>query len=135
MGKTQPADVGLNRVIKCRLKQSQLQYLINVHQAQIASGLTPKQVEISTSLPVLRDATVAGLVEVYDFMTSFAGRQLVKKVCTDVFCDLILNVDNVPRPGSDAQQRNGTSRVNASQARRREWLSMIIFTHTSKAPR
>jgi hypothetical protein len=85
MGKAQPADVGLNRVIKHQLKQSQLQYLINVHQAQIASGLTPKQVEISTSLPVLRDATVAGLVEVYDFMTSFAGRQLVKKVCTDVF--------------------------------------------------
>jgi len=65
----------------------QLQYLINAHQTQLALGLTPKQVEISTSLPVLRDATVAGLVEVYDFMTSFAGHQLVKKVCANVFCD------------------------------------------------
>ena len=85
MGIAQPADVGLNRVIKHQLKQSQLQYLINVHQTQIASGLTPEQVQISTSLPVLRDATVVGLVEVYDFMTSFVGCQLVKKVCTDAF--------------------------------------------------
>lgn len=81
-GKSQPADVGLNYVIKHQLKQSQLQHLINIHQSQIAAGLTPSQVNISTSLPVLRDATVAGLVEVYDFMTSFAGRQLIKKVYT-----------------------------------------------------
>jgi hypothetical protein len=85
MGIVQPADMGLNRVIKHQLKQSQLQYLINVHQMQIALGLTPEQVQISTSLPVLCDATVVGLIEVYDFMTSFVGHQLVKKVCTDVF--------------------------------------------------
>ena len=72
--------MGLNRVIKHRLKQSQLRYLIDIHQVQIASGLTPEQVKISTSLPVLRDATVAGLMEVYDFMTSFVGCQLVKKI-------------------------------------------------------
>lgn len=39
--KAQPADVGLNCVIKHQLKQSQLQHLINFYQVQIASGLTP----------------------------------------------------------------------------------------------
>jgi hypothetical protein len=79
-GKMQPADVGLNRVIKHRLKQSQMQYLVEAHQKQILAGLTPEQVKFSTSLPVLRDASVAGIVEVYDFMTGPTGRQLIKKV-------------------------------------------------------
>ena len=79
----QPADVGLNRVIKHRLKQSQMQYLVEAHQKQIANGLTPEQVKFSISLPVLCDASVAGLVEVYDFITGPIGCQLVKKV--DIF--------------------------------------------------
>ena len=79
----QPADVGLNQVIKHRLKQSQMQYLVEAHQKQIVNGLTPEQVKFSISLPVLRDASVAGLVEVYDFMIGPIGRQLVKKV--DIF--------------------------------------------------
>ncbi|KAH0833098.1 hypothetical protein J3R83DRAFT_12091 [Lanmaoa asiatica] len=36
----QPADVGLNRVIKHRLKQHQTEYLVETHQQQINSGLT-----------------------------------------------------------------------------------------------
>jgi hypothetical protein len=72
--------VGLNRVIKHRLKQSQMQFLVETYQAQIATGLTPEKVKFSTSLPVLRDATVSGIVDVYDFMTSPTGRELVKKV-------------------------------------------------------
>ena len=62
MGKLQLADVGLNRVIKHRLKQSQMQYLIKAHQQQIAGSLTPEQVKFSFSLPVLRDASVVCLV-------------------------------------------------------------------------
>ena len=90
-GKAQPADVGLNRVIKHRLKQSQMRFLVNAHQSQIASGLTPKQVRFTTLLPVLRNATVAGLVDVYHFMTSHVGRTLVKKVCKTIilFCNLL----------------------------------------------
>ena len=30
-------------------------------------------------------ATVVGIVEVYEFRTSFVGCQLMKKVCTDTF--------------------------------------------------
>jgi hypothetical protein len=73
--------VGLNHVIKHRLKQSQMQFLVETHQAQITTGLTPKQVKFSTSLPVLCDAIVVGIVDVYDFMTSPTGQALVKKVC------------------------------------------------------
>lgn len=79
-GQLQPADVGLNRVIKHRLKQAQMQYLVESHQKQIADGLKPEQVKFTTSLPALRDASVAGIVEVYDFMTGPTGRELVKKV-------------------------------------------------------
>ena len=53
------------------------------HQTQIAAGLTPNDVKFSTSLPVLRDATVAGIVDVYNFMTGPTGRKLVKKVSLD----------------------------------------------------
>ena len=76
----QPADIGLNCIIKYWLKQAQMQYLVDTHQKQITSGLTPEQVKFSTSLPKLRDASVAGIVDVYDFMTGATGQELVKKV-------------------------------------------------------
>lgn len=88
----QPADVGLNRVIKHCLKQLQMQYLVEAHQQQIAGGLTPKQVKFSVSLPVLRDASVAGLVEVYNFMTGPTGCQLVKKVNLFYFMYLMIQL-------------------------------------------
>jgi hypothetical protein len=72
--------MGLNHVIKHWLKQSQMQFLIETYQAQIATGLTPEKVKYSTSLLVLHDATVSGIVDVYDFMTSPIGRELIKKV-------------------------------------------------------
>ena len=73
MGKAQPADVGLNHVTKHQLKQSQMELLVETHQAQISTGLTPEQVKFSTSLPVLHDATVVGIVKVYDCMISPTG--------------------------------------------------------------
>ena len=57
-----------------------MQFLVDSHQTQIAAGLTPNDVKFSTSLPVLCDVTVAGIVDVYDFMTGSTGRKLVKKV-------------------------------------------------------
>ena len=60
-----------------------MQFLVDSHQTQIAAGLTPNDVKFSTSLPVLRDATVAGIVDVYDFMTGPTGHKLVKKVSLD----------------------------------------------------
>jgi hypothetical protein len=71
----QPADVGLDRVIKHRLKQAQMNYIVKAHQQQLSNGLIPEQVKISISLPELCD-----IVEVYDFMTGPTGQDLVKKV-------------------------------------------------------
>jgi hypothetical protein len=45
------------------------------------SGLTADQVKFTTSLPVLRDVLVAGVVSVYEIMTGLFGRELVQKVC------------------------------------------------------
>ncbi|KAF8421125.1 hypothetical protein L210DRAFT_3424578, partial [Boletus edulis BED1] len=76
----QPADVGLNCVIKHHLKQHQTEYLVKSHQQQIKDSLTTAQVKFTTSLPVLRDASVSGIVSVYEFMTGPFGRELVQKV-------------------------------------------------------
>ena len=80
MGKAQPADVGLNCIIKHQLKQSQVQFLVDSYQAQIVASSTLNNVKFSMSLPILCDATVAGIMDVYDFMTGPTGCELVKKV-------------------------------------------------------
>ena len=79
MGKAQPADVGLNCIIKHQLKQSQVQFLVDSYQAQIVASSTLNNVKFSMSLPILCDATVAGIMDVYDFMTGPTGHELVKK--------------------------------------------------------
>ena len=43
MGKAQPANVGLNCVIKHQLKQSQLKYLIETYRKQVTTGLPVEQ--------------------------------------------------------------------------------------------
>ncbi|EPS95422.1 hypothetical protein FOMPIDRAFT_1132449 [Fomitopsis schrenkii] len=75
----QPADIGLNRVIKHRLRQSALEFLVESHTAQISKGLTPEQVKITTSIKTLRDASVAPLVSIYNFFDSFAGKTVIRR--------------------------------------------------------
>ena len=70
-----------------RLKQCQLKYLVDAYSKQVVSGLTPKQVKISTSKLELWDASVAGIVEAYEFMSSPVGRELIKKVCYNLFSE------------------------------------------------
>ena len=67
-----------------RIKQYQTEYLMATHQEQINSGLTTEQVKFTTSLPVLRNASIDGIVKVYEFMTGPFGRELVQKV-SDLF--------------------------------------------------
>ena len=61
-------------------KQLHMQFLVDSHQTQITAGLTSNNVKFSTSLPVLHDATVTGIVDVYDFITGPTGHKLVKRV-------------------------------------------------------
>ena len=67
-----------------RIKQYQTEYLMATHQEQINSGLTTEQVKFTTSLLVLRNASVDGIVRVYEFTTGPFGRELVQKV-SDLF--------------------------------------------------
>ncbi|KAF4590471.1 hypothetical protein EYR38_009772 [Pleurotus pulmonarius] len=74
----QPADVGLQRPIKHILKQHIFSYLVQVHQEQIASGISAEDIRITTSITKLRDASVAGLVAAHDFLISPGGRDLIQ---------------------------------------------------------
>ena len=76
----QPADVGLNCVIKHQIKQHQTEYLAATYQEQIDSGLMSEQVKLTTSLPVLQDASVNGIVKVYEFMTGPFSCELVQNL-------------------------------------------------------
>lgn len=80
-GKYQPADVGLQRPLKHRLKAALFDWMAGVHRQQLAAGAKPEDIKITSSLPKLRDVSVAGLVQAYEFMQSPDGRDLIKKVC------------------------------------------------------
>jgi hypothetical protein len=72
-GLLQPADIGLPRVSKHILKQDLLDYLVDVFKTQSANGVAPKDLKFPSSLPVLRNATVRGLVKLYDFFQTPEG--------------------------------------------------------------
>jgi hypothetical protein len=76
----QPQDVGIQRVAKHKLKQSMLQYQIDCHQAQVATGISPENVTFTTSYPVLRDASVQTCVDLYNWLITPDGRDLIKRV-------------------------------------------------------
>ena len=116
----QPADVGLNCVIKHRLKQHQTEYLVNSHQKQIDSGLTTEQVKFTTSLPVLRDASVAGIVAVYDFMMGPFRCELVQKV--SLFPSSHTFLMYVCSLGNAARSRIGICLPNVLQVKLLRWL-------------
>ena len=89
-----------------------MQYLVKAHQKQIVNGLTPEQVKFLISLPLLCDASVAGLVEVYDFMTGPIGRWLVIKVDLFLMYSLMLTY-LLFRPGKDALLKSGIFQESA----------------------
>jgi hypothetical protein len=67
-------------VSKHILKQDSLDYLVNIFQTQTAKGVAPKDIKFPASLPVLRNATVRGLVKLYDFFQTSEGRKIVQQV-------------------------------------------------------
>ncbi|THV03436.1 hypothetical protein K435DRAFT_747854 [Dendrothele bispora CBS 962.96] len=78
-GKFQPADIGLQRPIKHFLKQKLFEWMAETHREKIAQGAEPEDIKVSTSLPVLRNASVRPLVEVYKYLSNDHGRSLIKK--------------------------------------------------------
>jgi hypothetical protein len=75
----QPQDVGIQRVAKHHLRQSMLNFLVQCHQSQVAAGITPENVTFSNSYPVLRDASVRACVDLYDWLTTPEGQEIVKR--------------------------------------------------------
>ncbi|KAG6859401.1 hypothetical protein C0995_008932 [Termitomyces sp. Mi166 len=69
----QPADVGLQQIVKHMLKQQTVEYMLSFHKEQLKHGITPKSVKITNFIRPLHNATVAGLVHVYDFMQTLHG--------------------------------------------------------------
>ncbi|THU77490.1 hypothetical protein K435DRAFT_877776 [Dendrothele bispora CBS 962.96] len=82
-GKFQPADVGLQCPIKHFLKQKIFQWMADTHQEQLSRGAPLEDIKITTSITELRDASVPGLVEAYEYMSSQHGRSLIKKAWTN----------------------------------------------------
>ncbi|KAJ6472516.1 hypothetical protein C8R45DRAFT_1164232 [Mycena sanguinolenta] len=86
-GLFQPADVGLQRVAKHILKQDSLDYLVDVFQNQRKQGTAPKDVKFPSSLPVLRDTSVRGLVKIF-------AKALQKFLCEDTGTTLATEIAN-----------------------------------------
>ncbi|KAJ7762678.1 hypothetical protein B0H16DRAFT_1884097 [Mycena metata] len=101
-GLFQPADVGLQRVAKHILKQDSLDYLVEIFKAQTAKGVAPRDIKFPLSLPVLRDATVRGLVKMYNFFQTPDGRKIVQQCKT---AQHLQNTPTLPRglPGLGCQ--------------------------------
>ena len=73
--------VGVNHVQDQTLPQTP--FLVDSHQEQAKNGLIADQVKFTMSLPVLRDASVASIVGMYDFMMRLFRHnlsQLIQKV-------------------------------------------------------
>jgi hypothetical protein len=79
-GILQPQDVGIQRVAKHKLKQSMLQHQVDCHQAQVAAGISPENVSFTTSYPVLCDASVQPIVDLYNWLCTPDGSDLIKRV-------------------------------------------------------
>ncbi|KAF7333374.1 DDE superfamily protein [Mycena venus] len=78
-GVFQPQDVGIQRVAKHHLRQSMLEYLVHCRESQVAAGITPENVTFTSSYPVLRDASVRACVDLYDWLASPEGREIIKR--------------------------------------------------------
>ncbi|CAK5278788.1 unnamed protein product, partial [Mycena citricolor] len=75
----QPADVGLQHIAKHILKQDSLDFLVDTFKKEFSNGVPPTDIKYPTSLPVLCDATVRGLVKMYDFFQTEEGHRVVKE--------------------------------------------------------
>ncbi|KZV94453.1 hypothetical protein EXIGLDRAFT_598259, partial [Exidia glandulosa HHB12029] len=64
-GLFQPADVGLQRVVKHVFKTSATDWVVGTVTRQLAAGTDPVDVKIPTGLPVLRDACIGWAVDAH----------------------------------------------------------------------
>ncbi|KAK6996223.1 hypothetical protein R3P38DRAFT_2565955 [Favolaschia claudopus] len=53
--------------------------MVDCHSEPLKNGLTPEQVKFSTSVPVLRDASVKPIVELYEWGQTLPGWDLIRR--------------------------------------------------------
>ena len=73
-GIAQPADVGLQRLLKHHVKRSATDFVVGRAMRELAAGVKPKEIKLPTKLPILRNASIAWLLDAYNF---FAQNQPV----------------------------------------------------------
>ena len=66
------------------IRQEALNFLVESHSRQIKSGLDAAQVKLTTSLPILRDASVQPIVNLFNFLSGYSGRQVIQRVSTRI---------------------------------------------------
>lgn len=79
-GLFQPADVGLQRLFKHKLKQHALEQFIKSHKEQLAAGTPLSEVSFSNSICFLRNASVQAVLSLWNFARSSEGREIIKMV-------------------------------------------------------
>ncbi|PPR06271.1 hypothetical protein CVT24_000890 [Panaeolus cyanescens] len=75
----QPADVGVQRILKQFIRQEMLEFLVDAHSTQMAAGLSAENVKITTSYPILRNASVKPIVNLFNFLSGSAGREIIQR--------------------------------------------------------
>jgi hypothetical protein len=73
----QPCDVGLQRIFKHVIRQEASAFFVKEVQNQLAAGVPPEKLELSSSLPVLRDETPGWVMKAVDYLNEHP--ELVKK--------------------------------------------------------
>ncbi|KAJ7262837.1 hypothetical protein C8J57DRAFT_1231450 [Mycena rebaudengoi] len=53
--------------------------MVESHTEQLSNGLTPEQVKFSTSLPVLRNASVQPIVDLFNWSQGLLGKELIQR--------------------------------------------------------
>lgn len=125
----QPADVGLQRIIKHQIKQSMLDFLVGAYHNQLGSGLSPDQVRFTNSLPILRDASVKPIVNVYKYLQTFEGSEIIKKVYSTYLFQLVHKLIAVARHGVNLLLTTGISQETVSRAKRLKMVFVLILAH------
>lgn len=79
-GQFQPADVGLQQIIKHHFKQESLKYHVAEYTQRIENGTASDQVVFDYKLPALRDSTVSMIVNIFWILK--ANPSIIRKAWT-----------------------------------------------------
>jgi hypothetical protein len=86
--------------------------MVAEHTKQLKNGFTPEQVKFSTSVPVLRDASVQPIVDLYNWAETAPGRELIQRVSLLVPCLVLANL-TFDRLGENVLSANSILEPNA----------------------